>query len=237
MAKREKGLTLDDIRASYSAFFAAMNPSFVYARFQHEKVIPVLERIAALDPLYNRTAIEMPFQNGKTTIATTNFIPFYFGHHPDHNVILLSYGKKLSLKFGRAIRDLMQKSDLYARLFPDAMIKKTSRASGEFETVSGGAFFAGGFKDGVSGRGSSLLVIDDPCKSREEALSETVREKVRSIYTNTAETRLAPNAAILICTTRWTPDDLVGWRVEEEGGYDVLMRRPYSDTDLLEAGG
>lgn len=213
-------MTLDDVRGSFGLYYLALNPTYTWTHFQQKILAPVYQQVALRDPEYKRVIVNLPFRHGKTDVGTLNFIPYYFGYNPTATVILLSYGKKLARKFGRAIRDTMQKSHLYHELFPHAVVRSSSRAVDEFETVSGGTFFAGGFLDGVNGRGAHLLVIDDPIKNREEAMSDTIREKQRELYNNTVRTRLEPGAAIVINTTRWTPDDLVGWRIEEDGGYD-----------------
>ena len=220
-------VTLDDIRASYSLFFHAMNPSYHTTYFQEEILIPALERVVAGDAELKRLCNVLPFRHSKSDLGTVNFIPFYFGHNPTHSVMLLAYGKRLSRSFGRAIRDMMQKNELYAELFPDSIIRQSSRANDEFETVSGGKFIAGSFETGINGVGAQLVCIDDPCKNREEALSDTVMSRVRSVYTNVIRTRCEPDAAIVINSTRWTPNDLIGWRIGEEGATNYFTGEEY----------
>lgn len=65
-------------------------------------------------------------------------------------------------------------------------------------------FFANGFLV------HNCLLIDDPIKNREEADSETYREKVWNWFTSTAFTRLEPNGVCIIILTRWHMDDLAG---------------------------
>lgn len=56
----------------------------------------------------------------------------------------------------------------------------------------------------------NCLLIDDPLKDREEADSETIRNKVWDWYTSTAYTRLMPGGAVVLTMTRWHEDDLAG---------------------------
>lgn len=224
----------DQVRANYGAFFLAMNPTYNYATFQQEILAPALERVVACDPAYSRLIITMPFRFGKTDFGTLNFVPFYLGHHPDHNVILLSYGKRLARSFGRQIRDKMR-SDLYRALFPESVITKSSHAADEFSTISGGKFYASGFDGTVNGLGANCLIIDDPTKNRAEAMSDTVQIFHRDLYNNVVRTRLEPDASILVVTTRWTPNDLVGWRVQEDGAVDALTGKPYDDLEAAAA--
>lgn len=222
----------DDIRTNYGLFYLACEPSYNYAYFQQELLAPVYERIVAGDPMMKRVAVNMAFRHSKTDMGTKKLIPFIFGHHPTATVILLAYQKALARSFGREIRDLMR-SDFYAELFPQSVIKKTSRASDEFETVSGGKFFAGGFDTGVNGRGANYFIVDDPHKNKEDVTSETIITKWKSIYNNVARTRLEPGGSILVNSTRWAPQDLMGWRYSEDGAWDYLQNCPYTDNDAV----
>lgn len=220
------GVTLDALRSDYGAFFLAMNPTYDYTHFQQAILAPIYEDIVANRE--KRVMITMPFRHAKTDMGTLNFVPFYFGHHPDHTVILLCYGKKLARAFGRQIRDKMR-LPLYDALFPSAMITKTSRASDEFTTCSGGKFYASGFDGTINGIGANCLVIDDPTKNRQEAMSEVVTARIQDTYNSVVRTRLEPEASILINTTRWTPQDLIGWRCQEDGAVDYFTGKEYHD--------
>ena len=65
-----------------------------------------------------------------------------------------------------------------------------------------------------------MLIIDDPVKNREEAESETIREKVWSWYTSTAYTRLEKGGSIILIMTRWHMDDLAGRLLEAQAEAD-----------------
>jgi len=149
---------LDDLRTNYGAFALAVHPDWGYTHFQQAILAPRLEGIALCNPACRRQIISMPFRHSKTQFCVETFLPFYFGHNPEHSVILLGYGKALSRTSGRTIREIM-KSDLYQALFPSASLTKFSRAQDEFQTVSGGKFYAGGFDTGVNGRGAHLLCV------------------------------------------------------------------------------
>jgi hypothetical protein len=58
--------------------------------------------------------------------------------------------------------------------------------------------------------GANWVIIDDPVKNREEANSETYREKCWDWYTDDLYTRLEPKAKIILIMTRWHEDDLAG---------------------------
>jgi predicted phage terminase large subunit-like protein len=88
----------------------------------------------------------------------------------------------------------------------------------------------------------NCLVIDDPLKGRAEADSEVYRNGAWDWWTETARTRLAPHAPVVMVNTRWHELDLSGrlitddqeqhhWRVVNipaqcESGDDPLGREP-----------
>jgi predicted phage terminase large subunit-like protein len=74
-----------------------------------------------------------------------------------------------------------------------------------------GRYLATGVGGGITGRGFTHGIIDDPIKNRQEAESEAVRKTVYDWYTSTFYTRReSDNAPILIILTRWHEDDLAG---------------------------
>lgn len=56
----------------------------------------------------------------------------------------------------------------------------------------------------------NCFIVDDPLKNREEAESETIREKLWGWYTSTAYTRLSQGGGMIIMNTRWSSEDLTG---------------------------
>lgn len=91
----------------------------------------------------------------------------------------------------------------------------------EWETAVGGGLRAVGVGSGVTGFGANLIVIDDPVKSRAEAESAKMREKVWHWFNDDIYTRLEPNGSIVLIQTRWHEDDLAGRLLREpipEGG-------------------
>ena len=67
-----------------------------------------------------------------------------------------------------------------------------------------------------TGYGFDLLIIDDPIKNREEANSPTQRQHLWDWWRSTARTRLEPGGSIIVVTTRWHDDDLVGRLLGDE---------------------
>lgn len=76
------------------------------------------------------------------------------------------------------------------------------------------------FADGILV--SNCMILDDPLKGRAEADSEAYRENTWDWWTETARTRLAPNAPVVLVMTRWAQDDLAGRLIEQDPNWRVV---------------
>lgn len=81
------------------------------------------------------------------------------------------------------------------------------------------------------------MVIDDPYGSKEDAMSETIRESRWEWLTGTLRNRLEPGAKVLIIMQRWHEDDLIGRLkardgIRSEGGRWEVISLPAVAEDL-----
>jgi predicted phage terminase large subunit-like protein len=170
----------------------------------HRLLIDRLEAVTRGD--IDRLAVFMPPGAAKSTYASILFAPWYLANYPDHCVIAASHTAELAEKWGRRVRNLIAEHTLIlgVDLAPD------SQAAGRWETGKGGEYFAAGVGGAIAGRRADLVVIDDPVRSREDADSELVRDKVWDWYKSDLYTRLKPGGRIVLIQTRWSEDDLAG---------------------------
>ena len=96
-----------------------------------------------------------------------------------------------------------------------------SQSAGRWSLKSGGSVFAVGAGGAVVGQRADLIVIDDPLRGREEAHSESAREKLYEWYVSDLLTRLRPGGKICLISTRWHEDDLFG-RLAQSGRYGII---------------
>mgnify|MGYP004704490447 CR=1 FL=1 len=82
-----------------------------------------------------------------------------------------------------------------------------------------GGVYTAGVGGALTGRPVDLLVIDDPVKDRKQADSQVYRDAVWDWWTDTAATRLAPGAPVVLILTRWHHDDLAGRLLGAEDGH------------------
>lgn len=176
-----------------------------------------------------RLMIFMPPRHGKSEIGSRSFPAWHLGRYPKHEFIACSYGSDLANGFSRKVRDVIE-DPAYRAVFPDTQVSKDSRSVENWLTTESGGYAAAGVGGAITGRGSHILVIDDPIKNREAAESATNREAVWDWYTSTAYTRLAPGGGVLIILTRWHDDDLAGRllkkQAEGEGDEWVVVEYP-----------
>lgn len=201
-----------------------------YAKLQWDGYKAAPHHLLIAETLYRvvkgkckRLMIFMPPRHGKSMLCSEYFPAWYLGRRPDKQIIAATYAQQLADDFGRKVRNQMA-SDVYSLIFPDSRLSDDSQAANRLHTVKGGAYFAVGAGGPITGRGADLLLIDDPIKGREDAESETMRQRLKDWYTSVARTRLMPGGSIVVIQTRWHEDDLAGWllREHQHEGWEVL---------------
>lgn len=169
----------------------------------------------------SRLVISCPPQEGKSQRASRRFPLWALTQNPDLRIAVASYEANIARRWGRAIRDdiAQHARDLNLSVRPDL----SAQHEWQLDQHDGGVFTAG-VGGAMTGRPVDLLLIDDPVKDREQADSPTFREKVWDWWTDTASTRLAPGAPVILILTRWHEDDLAGRLLASEDGprWDVV---------------
>lgn len=156
-----------------------------------------------------------PPRHTKSELGSRRFPAWYLGRHPDRQVIFSTYAQDFADDFGREVRGIVG-SDEYRNIF-DTTVRDDSRAANRWHTGDGGVYVAVGAGGPITGRGAHLAIIDDPVKNRDDADSETIRNRIWKWYTSTLRTRLMPGGAIVLILTRWHEDDLAGRLIEQMG--------------------
>lgn len=184
-----------------------------YMENWHHKVLAdALERVE--NGTLKRLIVNMPPRHGKSELVSVNFPAWCMGRNKDRSVMAASYGASLAQDFGRKVRNIMEDVE-YKAIF-DTRLADDSQSKGSWATNGRGEYNAVGVGGSLTGKGAGILIIDDPVKSREEADSEVISEKIWEWYKGTALTRLTPTGAVVIVMTRWRDNDLVGRILEEQ---------------------
>lgn len=123
--------------------------------------------------------------------------------------IYTGYGASLVKGFSRRVMQIIE-SEAYRALFPEVRLADDNASvdSWALRGSTGVQTFTG-LGGGLTGKGAHLAIVDDYCKSAEEAESETMREKTWEGFAADLMTRQMPPAAIVVVTaTPWHMDDL-----------------------------
>jgi len=199
-------LARSQARDSLMGFVKYTKPDF-QAAAHHTYLSDKLESV--ISGKTRRLIITMPPRHGKSEMASRKLPAYFLGRRPRDEIICATYNAELASEFGRAVRDTIS-GPLFNNVFPEVRIKSSDRAADRWSVTTGGGYRAAGIGGGLTGRGGSLLLIDDPIKSREDADSRLSRERAWDWYRSVLYTRQAPNAAIVVIQTRWHDDDLTG---------------------------
>lgn len=154
----------------------------------------------------NILIISMPPQHGKSQCVTETLPSYYLGKFPSKRVIEVSYGDDLAQRFGRRNKEKIIE---YGKELFNIELSKVSDTDFEVKDHKG-TMISKGIMAGLTGNPGDLIIIDDPIKNRQEAESETYRNRIWEEFLNSIYTRLSANGIIILIMTRWHEDDLAG---------------------------
>lgn len=180
----------------------------------------LLEAIAERD---GRLIVTLPPRHGKSELVSAAFPAWYLGTHPDNRVILASYGADFAASWGRKARDiLLAHGDAFG-----VSLNVRSTAADEW-LIQGhkGGMQTAGVGGAFTGKGADVIVIDDPIKNDQEAVSPVSRDHLWEWYRATLRTRLEPGGSVAVIMTRWHPHDLVQRLIEDSGEKWRVIRIP-----------
>jgi predicted phage terminase large subunit-like protein len=243
VAKNSSADLMNQMRAATEAARRRLSPSRKYGpadehRRWLQQVTPnwtwTWKHQLAIDKILNRVTrgeidrvmFFMPPRHTKTEKVTVRYPAWRLEKNPEMRVILNAYNQDIANTFSRKTKRVVE-----SRL----NLARDLRQVREWELPQGGGLRACGVKSPPTGMGANLIMIDDPIKSRAEAESKTYRKRVIDNYTDDLYTRLEPGGAIILTMTRWHPEDLAGWLLNEaeNGGeqWEVLSLPALAEED------
>ena len=201
-------------------------PEFEPLPFQRK----IADKLEAVDRgLIKRLMIFVPRRHGKSEISSINFPAKYLCENPGKKVMCVSYAAGLAVDFGREVRNIIN-SPQSQNLYP-VTLRPDSKAANRWHTSNGGQYYAAGVAGGMTGRGFSLGIIEDPHKAQ-EINSPVAREAVWEWYTKAFRPSCEKGAIILIMQRlHW--DDLAGRLLSQAKAdgekWDVLKLQAVDD--------
>jgi predicted phage terminase large subunit-like protein len=153
-------------------------------------------------------SVQVSVRHGKSELVSKWFPVWYLGLFPEKNVCIVTYNEDFAKNWGRQTRDL------YAEWAPelfDTNVRDDVSSVTEWKTTRGGGLRAVGMGGSLTGLGFDLIIIDDPIKNVEEAMSPTTNRRMREWYDSTLRTRLMPGGTMILTMARWTDYDLAAY--------------------------
>ena len=134
------------------------------------------------------------------------------GRFPTKRIIMASYNEDSAQRFCRRNSDKIRQFG--ATLFGVSLAIDRST---ELELDNRqGRMISRGIMSGITGNPADLIIIDDPIKNREEANSQTIRDKLWEEWQNSIKSRLAAGAKVILIMTPWHEDDLAARLLNSE---------------------
>ena len=138
-----------------------------------------------------RLIVTMPPRHGKSEIISKYFPAWYLMTRTS-KIILASYEASFAASWGSKTMDVIRDTgDVFG-----VKLKKDSQKASSFALSNGSEMVTAGVGGPMTGKGGNLI-IDDPFKNAEEALSAVYREKKWEWFNSTAYTRLDPKGWII----------------------------------------
>ena len=141
--------------------------------------------------------INMPPRHAKSTFCTELFPAWYMLRDPRRFIMTTSYNNDLARGFGQNVLANVKHPEAQ-KAFTDFALNPKRQAPQEWATEAGGVYYGIGVGGTTVGRAANLLIIDDPIRSREEAESPTMRNKVWDFYVGSLSTRMQPEVNDLV---------------------------------------
>lgn len=186
----------------------------------HRLIIGEIEALLT-SSAYDTLLIFAPPGSAKSSYVSVALPSWYLASHPKNSILAASHTTTLAEKWGRRVRNLVIEHSpiLGVQLADD------SQAAGRWALTTGGEYMAAGVGVGIAGFRADLGLIDDPIGSREDAMSELIREKQWDWFINDFSARLKPGAKRVVMHTRWHEDDLAGRIMEaaKRGKYKIKV--------------
>lgn len=187
-----------------------------------------------------RLIVTMPPRHGKSELGSIAFPAWCLGRGrvglgPIRRVVIAAYGVDLARALAATVRQHFAPGSAAYMVWhgptpsPPATVGGMTEWRWIDDPPAWPACLAVGVAGPLMGRGADLMVIDDPIKTADEALSPHYRERLDRWWRTVVATRLQPEGRVVVIQTRWHEDDLAG-RLLARGGWD-LLHLPALDAD------
>ena len=163
-----------------------------------------------------RLMISVAPRHLKSICASVMLPAFVLGQDPRAKVMVISYGGDLARDLAETFRRLVR-SDLYKSLFPQTHFDPKADRIEIMRTTEGGSRMSLSLAGPMTGKGASLIILDDLTKAGEVHYA-TAREDVRTKFDQSIYSRLddKKKGAIVSVAQRLHADDITAYLLEKD---------------------
>ena len=201
-------------RRSFYHFCRYYDRDFVSARPFVKDICNAFQEVE--DKKIKSLSVSMPPRAGKSYI-TSLFCAWTLGRNPDKSVMRNACTATLYLKFSYDVRAIL-KDERFKRVFPDVSISDDKANLNGWNTNKSKqvGYFGAGVGGTIIGFGASNVAItDDLYRGIEDALSDTVNDRIIQWKESTHDSRFESGCARIDIGTRWSLKDIIGRGIEE----------------------
>lgn len=164
--------------------------------------------------VYN-LAISMPPRHGKSFLVSEHLPAWFLTNYPEYSCLLASYEANFASEWGGKVRDHITNHPEYGLGVTGG--RNAARSMFDLE-LHRGFMKSAGAGGPLTGSGGHLIIVDDPIKNAQDAMSSIERENLDNWWRSTLYTRREPwfdssPGRIILMSTRWHEDDLHGRRI------------------------
>lgn len=210
----KKELKLELCRREFWEFCIFYDLEFFSKRqFLHEIAIGFQE---IEEKKINSLSVSMPPRAGKSYI-TSLFCAWVLGRNPTESVMRNTCTATLYLKFSYDVRSIV-KSDKFRAVFPGINLSddKANLQGWNTNQSKQVGYFGAGVGGTIIGFGATKIgVTDDLYRNLEDALSDTVNDRIIQWKEATHDSRFESGCARIDIGTRWSINDVIGRNIEQ----------------------
>jgi predicted phage terminase large subunit-like protein len=201
-------------RRSFFHFCRYYDRDFVHARPFVKDICEAFQEVE--DKKIKSLSVSLPPRAGKSYI-TSLFCAWTLGKNPDKSVMRNACTATLFLKFSYDVRAIL-KDERFKRVFPDVNLSddKANLQGWNTNKSKQVGYFGAGVGGTIIGFGASNVAItDDLYRGIEDALSDTVNDRIIQWKESTHDSRFETGCARIDIGTRWSVNDVIGRGINE----------------------
>jgi predicted phage terminase large subunit-like protein len=201
-------------RRNFYHFCRYYDRDFVHARPFVKDICAAFQEVE--DKKIKSLSVSLPPRAGKSYI-TSLFCAWTLGKNPDQSVMRNACTATLFLKFSYDVRAIL-KDERFKRVFPEVSLSddKANLQGWNTNKSKQVGYFGAGVGGTIIGFGASNVAItDDLYRGIEDALSDTVNDRIIQWKESTHDSRFETGCARIDIGTRWSVNDVIGRGINE----------------------